>query len=170
LCIAINCLLILFPNSLLVCGCFAVEILVKVGVLIGINSCATPPAYTKAALAFKPSLVLNTSIVSIFKILSFPCHLLSFFEVPSLSVLVDLELGPHIIIVKLHMFNVMRLTSRKTAEHVALRFQILQLPMQLTYIDVVVSRLVILNAVFQNFHFLFKLLLLLFETLIIFSK
>jgi len=115
LCIAINCLLILFPDSLLVCGCFAVEILVKVGVLIGIDSCATPPAYTEPALAFKPPLVLNTSIVSIFKILSFPGHLLSFFEVPSLSVLVDLELGPHVFVVKLHVFNVVRLPSRKAA-------------------------------------------------------
>ncbi len=64
----------------------------------------------------------------------------------------------------------MRLPRGQPREHVALRLEVLQLPVQLTYVDVVVRRLVGLHTVLQKLVLLTQLLPLLLKLLVLVSQ
>ncbi len=67
------------------------------------------------------------------------------------------------------MLDVMWLSGRETGQYVTFRFQVLKFAMQLTYIDVVVSRLVGLHTVLQELNFISLLQGFLFKALVILS-
>jgi hypothetical protein len=90
--------------------------------------------------------------------------------IASLSVLIDLKLRSHILIIQLHMLDVMRLPRGEPGEHVALRLQILQFAVQLTNVYIVVGCLVGLHSVLQELDFVSLLNCFLLQTLVVLSK
>ena len=99
-----------------------------------------------------------------------PGKLLRLFLVSALPILVDLEFGAHVVIVELHVLDVVRLARGQPREHVTLRLEVLQLPVQLPDVDVVVRRLVGLHTVLQKLVLLTQLLPLLLKLLVLVSQ